>query len=147
MVRNARTHITDDQTPAAPVPKHLTKQEFGNRLYSLMLGKGWNQSELAKRADMGRAAISTYIRGRSIPTPQSVERLAKALGVSSSYLLPNIVESAIDEDTPSFEMKVSTSALGTAWLRVNRAVSLTTAVKIAELLEADPLQGGANENE
>jgi hypothetical protein len=34
-------------------------------------------------------------------------------------------------------MKVSTADVGVAWLRVNRMVKMSTAVKIAELLEAD----------
>lgn len=102
-----------------------------------MIGKGWHQSELARRAGLPRDAVSTYVRGVAMPTPVSLEKLAKALGQTAEELLPNIVESAIDEDNPSIDLKVSPSAPNTAWLRVNRLVSLTTATKIIEMLEAD----------
>src|SRR3546814_4094336 len=44
-------------------PRHLTKQEFGRRLYQLMLAKNWSQADLARRAELGRDSISTYING------------------------------------------------------------------------------------
>ena len=119
-------------------PKSLTKIEFGRRLYRLMLNKGWNQSELARQADLPRYAVSVYIRGKSLPTPPNVKRLAAALGVSETALLPNIAENAIsDDDTPSFELKVSSSAPNTAWLRVNQLVSTATAMQVAQLLSND----------
>jgi transcriptional regulator with XRE-family HTH domain len=131
------------------VPKQLTKQQFGKRLYQLMLSRGWNQSELARQADLPRDSISTYVRGVAFPTPKSLKALATAFGVQMTDILPNAVESPTDEDHPSFELKVSPSAPSTAWLRVNRLVSLSTATKIAQLVEADdvgkqPLPTGGN---
>jgi transcriptional regulator with XRE-family HTH domain len=139
MARKTRHHIgvNDAPTPSIFRPKHLTKQEFGRRLYTLMNSKGWHQSELARRANLNRDAISTYIRGKTLPTPANAKALADALGVDKEELLPNHIESAIDDDTPAFEMKVSTNAPNMAWLRVNRLVSTATAVKIAELLQND----------
>jgi transcriptional regulator with XRE-family HTH domain len=139
MVSKHRTHtpdsLSDFSQPLAP--KHLTKQEFAKRLYRLMLKRGWNQSELARRADLPRDSVSTYIRAKVMPTPQSAERLASALGVTPEELLPNYVESAIEEDTPSLEMKVSVNAPSKAWLRVNRLVSLATAARVIDLIEAE----------
>jgi transcriptional regulator with XRE-family HTH domain len=129
--------VNDSPTDPTLQPKHLTKQEFGKRLYRLMLGKGWSQSELARQAGLPRDAISVYIRGKSLPTAVNLAALAKTFGVQEYELLPNHAESAIDEDNPAFEMKVSPSAPNVAWVRVNRMVSLSTAVKIAELLEND----------
>lgn len=57
MARRVRTYLDGDaQTDEALRPKHLTKQEFGKKLYRLMVMKGWNQSELARsaRADRGK---------------------------------------------------------------------------------------------
>ena len=125
-------------------PKHLTRQQFGRRLYQMMLARGWNQSELARQANLPRDSISTYVRGVALPTPKSLQALATALDTTPVDILPNAAESAIDEDNPSFEMKVSPSAPSTAWLRVNRLVSLSTATKIAELIEADHV-GAAKE--
>lgn len=143
MARKVRTHIHEDhEAPStALLPKHLTKQEFGKRLYRLMIGKGWTQSELARQAGLPRDSISVYVRGRSLPTPVNAEKLARAFGVSSRDILPNAIESAIDEDEPSFEMRSSVNAPNVVWLRVNRAVTLATAVKVAELLQTDQVGG------
>jgi len=138
MVKEIRPHIVSDaKQDMRLAPKHLVKQEFGRRLYSLMLDKGWTQSEMARRADLPRDAVSTYVRGKSLPTPQNLKKLAETLGVEQDDLLPNYVEGAIDQDHPAFEMKISPSATTVAWIRVNRLVSVSTALKIAALLEAD----------
>jgi transcriptional regulator with XRE-family HTH domain len=138
MPRKVRSHIAlKADPPVSLTPKHLSRQEFARRLYRLMIGKGWHQSELARRAGVPRDAISTYVRGTAMPTPTNLEKIAKALGVTAEELLPNIIESAIDEDNPSIDLKVSPGAPNTAWLRVNRLVSLTTGAKIIELLEED----------
>lgn len=147
MPRKVRTHITEDSVKEQPAPeqklasnlapRHLTKQEFGRRLYSLMLNRGWHQSELARQSGLPRDSISVYVRGRSLPTPTSLQALARAFGISAQELLPNHVEGAIDEDAPSLDIKVSPNMPGSAWLRVNRLVSVKTALRIAELLESE----------
>lgn len=138
MTRKTRFHLSDP-TPEADdlAPRHLTKQQFGKRLYDLILAHGWNQSDLARAAGLPRDSISVYVRGRSLPTPKSLQKLAGALGVEPQDLLPNARESAIDEDHPSLEMRVSPHAPSQAWLRVNRLVSLSTAARVIELIEAD----------
>ena len=136
MTRNTRWHIDELPSPGM-VSKHLTKQEFGRRLYGLMMSKGWNQSELARQAGLPRDSISTYIRGTSFPTPKSLQALAEVFGMPPADLLPNTIEAAIEEDVPSLEMKVSTTAPNLAWIRVNRLVSIDTATQIIALINAD----------
>jgi transcriptional regulator with XRE-family HTH domain len=118
-------------------PKHLTKQEFADRLYQLMRDKGWHQSDLARAAKLPRNSVSTYIRGVSLPSPKSLQSLAEALDVTEEELLPNHVEGAIREDVPSLDLRVSTADPEMAWLQVNRLVFVSTAVKIIELLNTD----------
>lgn len=117
------------------VPKHLSKQEFARRLYKLMISKGWRQSELARRSGLPRDSISTYMRAKTFPTPQSVKKLADALGVEPTDILPNYIEGSIDEDTPMLEMKVSPNVPGMAWLRVNQLVPLNIAVDVLKILQ------------
>lgn len=139
MPRKIRTHVVEEPSVAAPtlVPRHLTKQDFGRRLYKLMLERGWHQSELSRQSGLPRDSISVYVRGKSLPTPTSLQALAAAFGVPPTELLPNHIDSAIDEDNPTLEMKVSPSAPNVAWLRVNQLVSIKAAVKIVEILEAE----------
>ncbi|WP_157961420.1 helix-turn-helix domain-containing protein [Microvirga flavescens] len=126
-----------DKQPGKLTPKVLTKHEFGKRLRKLMADKGWHQSELARQAGLQRDSVSTYINGRSLPTPLSLNRLAAALGVAAEDLIPNHLEQSLDHHKPAFEMKASASAPDMAWVRVNRLVTFDTAVKIGELLRAD----------
>lgn len=140
MARNARHTL-----PPAVVepegnlaPKALTRQEFGRRLHALMLERGWNQSELARQADIGRDAVSTYIRGRSFPEPKSLHALAEALGVEVAELLPNSAMSAIDADVaPMLEIRQAQGHPDKVWLRVNRMVTLAQAAEIFEVLRRD----------
>ncbi|CDZ55033.1 helix-turn-helix domain-containing protein [Neorhizobium galegae] len=143
MTNRVRSHIASDTPTLNMAPSHLTKQEFGKRVYRLMIGKGWTQSELARQSGLPRDSISVYVRGKSLPTPQSLETLAKALDTTPEELLPNHVESAIDEDHPSLEMKVSPNAPNVAWLRINRLVTVGAALKIMEILNDDqPVNSG-----
>lgn len=142
MARNSRTYIEplrDEQTDEALRPKHLTKQEFGRRLYRLMLQKGWSQSELARQAGLSRDSVSTYVRGVSLPEAINLNKLAEALDVKTTDLLPNHAETAIDHDAPSLELKISSANTLISWLRVNRMVSTQTAMKIVEMLNHDEL--------
>lgn len=143
MPRKVRTHMTTDDSSdsldqmSSLAPRSISRQAFARRLYQLMLKRGWNQSELGRQAGLPRDRISTYVRGAVLPTPQSLAALARAFNMSPHDLLPDHVESAIDADNPAFEMKVSPNDPSVAWLRVNRLVTLKTAVAVAELLEAD----------
>ncbi len=119
------------------MPKHLSKQEFGRRVYKLMIGKGWNRSELGRRAGLPRDRTSAYVRGAALPTPENLAKLAKALDVDPADLLPNYTESAIEADHPALEMRVSPGASTKAWLRVNQLVAIGTATKIIAILSED----------
>jgi transcriptional regulator with XRE-family HTH domain len=120
-------------------PSPLTKQEFGRRLHALMLSRGWNQSELARQAGLPRDSVSNYIRGRSRPTPKSLQMLAEGLGMRPQDLYPSMNEAIEDREDPILEVRVTATAPNTAMLRVNRLVSLSTAAKVVELINSDRL--------
>lgn len=146
MAKSYRTHVQPKKagtTPAAPrlVPKPLAKEEFARRLYAKMQEKGWRQSDLARAADLERNAISIYMRGVSLPSPESLKKLSAALGMTPEELLPNYTESAMDRDNPEIEMRVSPADPKSAWLRINKLVSVSLAVKIMGMLDdADPVK-------
>jgi transcriptional regulator with XRE-family HTH domain len=134
MTKSQKHHIISD-APGNPetvdMPRHLSKQEFGRRLHKIMLEKGFHHAELARRADLPRNNISTYINGRSYPTEQSLAKLAKALGVSAEDILPNRTELAIrGEAIPDVSMKSSIADPGKSWLIINRLVSTKLAAEI-----------------
>ncbi len=142
MAHNSRHHLPPADYDDGKTPRHLTKQEFARRLTQLLLDKGWNQADLARAAEIGRDAVSTYVRGRSLPTPLNLRKIADALGVEGESLLPNAVENAVDNDLPSFEMREAAGHPGRCWVRVNRLLTFRQALAIAHVLDAEPAEAG-----
>ncbi len=118
-------------------PRALTRQEFGRRLFKLINDRGWNQSDLAREAGIGRDSISTYVNGHTFPTPKNLRAMSEALGVEPHDLLPNEIMSAFDDEHPAIELKQAAGHPGKAWLRVNRMMSFGTAARIVALIEED----------
>jgi len=138
MVRKARAVMSPVETQAPQLtPRALTRQEFGRRLATLLLDKGWNQSDLARAAELGRDSISTYVNGKTFPTPKALKALSEALGVSKDDLLPNQMMQAMDDEHPAVELKQASGHPNKAWLRINRAMSFATAAKIIELINKE----------
>ena len=141
MARSRTTHLidTNDMAKSPLVRKHLTRQDFGKRLYSMMLEKGWTQSEFARQADIPRDRISNFVRGNNMPEPHNLKKIAKALGVEPDDLLPNYTEEAIQmELNPALEVRASSSDPTRSWVRLNREVSTATVIKLMQALEEDP---------
>lgn len=134
-----RAHAEIGRNPAstASTSKDLVKQDFGRRVYRLMIKRGWTQSELSRQADLPRDSISVYVRGVSLPTPESLKKLAGALGAEPEELLPNNPELSVDADLASLELRISAADPSRAWLRLERLLSARTASKIVELIAAD----------
>lgn len=127
-------------------PRYIDKQAFGRRLYQLMTAKGWTQSELARRANITRDAVSTYVRGKTMPTRQSANALAEALGVQLEELLPNFIPSANEIDDPALEIKTIPGSPGKASLRINQIVPLDVAIKISQILSDNQNAAPADKN-
>lgn len=62
-------------------------KDLGHRLKKILEAKGMNQSDLARATGITVSAISLYINTSRIPSAIQIQRLCKALGVSSDYLL------------------------------------------------------------
>lgn len=145
MAKNTRTHLAPSNKMKSPlIPKHLAKDEFARRLYKLMIDKGWRQADLARASGLPRNAISVYLRGASLPNPESTKALAKAFDMEPALLLPNYTESAIERDNPELEFRVSPADSSKAWLRINRLVHTSTAIQILALIEKDDANKAPN---
>lgn len=112
------------------------KTEFGRRLKSLMLEKGWNQSDLARHADMGRDNVSGYINGKYLPNAKHLHRLAHALNVSGQTLLPSEEEMPVaPREEEYLEMRQIPGRSGRVSLRINKVVPMPLAIKVIEMIE------------
>lgn len=141
MVRKSRQALPpSDVIDGGLTPKALTKQEFGRRLYALLMARSMSQSDLARATNMGRDSISTYVNGKTFPTPLAIKKLADALGVEPEELLPNGMMAAMEEEHPAVELRQASGHADKAWLRVNRAMSFATAAKIIALIDEEDKQ-------
>lgn len=124
----------DDTGTTQNGPDDIRKQELGRRIHQLLLERGWSQSELARRANLGRDAISTYVRGTVFPTPRSLRAIARAFGVSEDDLLPDRAGRALDHEVPSLDIRQASGHPELCWLRVNQRTTLDQALRIAAIL-------------
>lgn len=118
------------QQPEAMSNRHLVKAEFAKRLYSKIAERGWTQSEFARNCDLARDAISTYVRGRSMPSPQALEKMAGVLNVRPEELLPNYYESAQSRQESTFELRDVPNEEGYMWLKLNMRLPKKVAMQI-----------------
>lgn len=116
--------------------KVLTKQEFGKRLFALMLEKGMNQSDLARAAKLGRDSISTYVRGRSAPSPQNLDKLCAALSVAPDELYPNYAANAAAIEEPVLQLKQVNDGTDKMWLHINMKVDAQKAIEVMQILKS-----------
>lgn len=61
--------------------------DFATRLNELMNEKGIRQVDIATKTGINKGRISRWMSGSNIPSGENLAKLAKALGVSSDYLL------------------------------------------------------------
>jgi len=126
------------------------KEEFARRMQSFMAARGWNQSEMARRANLhlpapekgqkrnkeiGRDLISNYVRGKVLPNPVYLEALAAALAKTPAELLG--AESNIDVGLDNSPMEMKSVDKDRVFLRIQRTVSNKTATRIMQLLQEE----------
>ncbi len=124
-----------EQEPESINNRHMVKAEFAKRLYNKIMDKGWTQSEFARNCDLARDASSTYVRGRSIPSPQALEKMANVLGVRPEELLPNYFEAAQTKVEPSLEIKAVPNSEGYMWVKLNMRLPKKVAMEIFMLAQ------------
>jgi transcriptional regulator with XRE-family HTH domain len=140
------TYNTLDR-PVIDSADQSVKDEFARRLQERMQKLNWNQSELARHCakqlakpapgqkqnlDFGRDRISRYCRGLTLPRPESLPLLAKALGCEESDLLPAMSVPSAAKKPPSFDMRPAGG--DHVYLTIYRKVTMATATKIINLL-------------
>jgi len=114
--------------------QETVRRAFGRQLQRLMLAKGWNQSDLARRAGVGRDAISTYINGRSVPEPLNRQKIADALGVSVEELVADPFL-ATASGQPGVTVRQA-EELGMVYLTIHRAIPMAIAAEIIDRLKS-----------
>ncbi len=75
-------------TSMLPVRKQSKSKDFAGRLKALRSQHSWTQTELAEKSGLTQSTISAMESGKFVPTSESLEKLAKALGVPLEELYP-----------------------------------------------------------
>ena len=61
--------------------------DVGLTIQKIRMERGMTQEQLAEKAGLNRVTIAKYEIGRVSPTAKNLGRLAKALGVTTDYML------------------------------------------------------------
>ena len=137
-----RTHHSSPTNLSEDAPKDAVLVDFGRRLQRAMIEKGWNQSELARRAtghmangEVTRDAISKYINGVTLPGPDRLQAIAKALHMQPADILPTRGITAGAEKSPALDVR--DVGEGNVWLRVNQQVEWARALEIMKILKGE----------
>lgn len=144
----AKRSYVRNASPAAPLPLGLTPEDsakavFARKLQNLLVAKGWTQAELSRRAGafrpggrpLERSSVSKYLSGEAIPSLQTIEALASALGTTADELAPldHMKQAGVPAQTQSW----SDVADGRVLIHVNRVVPKSVALKIWNILGAE----------
>lgn len=115
----------------------VVRDQFSRRLYKAIVEKGWTQAELARQVNFNRAAISSYITARSLPTPSNLTKLAKVLDMAPEELLPPVGEVMADPTAPVDACSFKEVGDGQVRLQVNKIVSMEAALEVIGLVNRD----------
>lgn len=72
------------------VPTNDFAKDFGSRVRELRLAKKLSQEDLGFKADLHRTAVSFIERAQRSATLETIEKLARALGVEPADLMPKL---------------------------------------------------------
>lgn len=63
-------------------------EAFAYNLDYIMQDEGINQSELAKRSNIGKSTISKYLNAKQMPTIKTISNIYYALGCEFEDIIP-----------------------------------------------------------
>jgi len=129
-----RSPITGVTTDVDMSVRAIRKDEFAKRLYNLLLEREMNQSDLAKKAGLGRDSISQYVRAINVPSPKSLKKIAKVFGLDPSELYPNYEAAAVEEELPEQSFRAMPGDKEFMWVRLNIKLPKEKAVKIMGII-------------
>jgi transcriptional regulator with XRE-family HTH domain len=78
--------------------KYKQSQIISNKIKELREALSWNQSDLAARAGITRAALSQIEKGERVPSLIVARKLSNVLGITLEELMGGKVEETIEDD-------------------------------------------------
>ena len=131
------------RTPA----EQFELDQFAKRLQGLRTAKGYSQSDLARevwgeivskrtghKVAKNRDRISSYEMGKSWPEPQTLAKIAAALGVTPEELAPGRTGAPVERQNPEFAAVTVANHPDKVMLRFSMLVSFDEMARIVALL-------------
>ena len=126
--------------PGPAADGDTAKVAFARNLNTLLLRKGWKQSDFAnaaqkhmpKGAAFGRHLISAYMTGKNLPNPINLTAMAKALGVETTDLVPPASADFVGTEPPS--MKLEFTPNGKARIFIDMELETDKAMRIMAIV-------------
>lgn len=119
-----------------PTIRRIRKQDFSNRLKALLTQKGWRQADLARATGLGRDSVSSYCKGKTVPSRESLLKMAKVLSITGEELYPNYAADMVQMDeAPTFELRAIPGKTDSRWLTLNQEISNSKVTRILAILD------------
>ncbi len=118
--------------------REMAKAEFAKRLYGEIAKRGWTQSEFARFCGLARDAVSTYVRGRSLPSDAALQAMARVLEIPATQLLPISrapAQVALDEAGYFVELRDLPHDPGFVILKLNKRIPRKLAKQVVKLIQ------------
>ena len=128
--------ITAQSIGSDPAIRRIKKQDFANRLKALLTQKGWRQADLARATGLGRDSVSSYCKGKTVPSRESLLKMAKVLSITGEELYPNYAADMVQADeAPPFELRSIPGKSESRWLSLNQELSNSKVARIMQILD------------
>ena len=133
--KNAKPTLLTGGAAPDPGVKRLRRQEFARRLEHLLMQKAWRQVDLSRASGIGRDSISTYLKGKTVPSRLSLQKMAKVFQIEPDQLYPNYAADAVaEEEVPALEIKAVSGRPGKMWVQVNQELTNDQAMRIMSII-------------
>ena len=93
--------------------KHTTDDETARRIRLAIASQGVLHTDIAAKANISRTTLSLIIHGRTQPRQETLEKIAKALGIDVASLLPESEPSIAEASIPAESIPDVTAAVET----------------------------------
>jgi len=134
-----------DWDPRATYPPDKIKQNIGKRIQAKLYELGWRQSHLARNANIGRDAVSLYIRGRHLPGPKSLKAVADALGMKVAELAPELHRATENRTGDYGPQRMERRSDGLWEVHITEVVDQETMLKLFSVLSEYESKQNAND--
>lgn len=140
--------VADDIRTSGVRSRMQAKKTLARVIRNRLRALNMTPAELARKAGLSRDNVSTYMRESSLPSPDSLSLLARGLDMKPDELMPDRHDATYSSlDGPTIEITATPSQPGKAWLRVEQLVNLSTATKVAELLQSETANDDSHTND